>query len=93
MEALSNPWRVSSGTELDTETNQDSKSPMFFSHGSDQKPGYRQDPVRKFWPVLRYVFKNSARYTTAIMALDINKIRMIYMYMIDMIEVYITYEI
>ena len=31
MEAPSqSPWRVSSGTELDNETNQDSKPPMFF---------------------------------------------------------------
>ena len=27
---LPNPWRVSSGTELDNETNQDSRPPMFF---------------------------------------------------------------
>ena len=27
---VSNPWRVSSGTELDNETNQESKPPMFF---------------------------------------------------------------
>ena len=30
MEAPSYPWRISAGTELDNETNQDSKPPMFF---------------------------------------------------------------
>ena len=36
---------------------------MFFSHRNDQKPGYRhQVSVRIFWPILRYVFKNSAIY-------------------------------
>ena len=37
-------------------------SPVCFSHRSDQKPGYCQLSVRTFWPILRYVFKNSARY-------------------------------
>ena len=50
-------------------------------------------PVRNFWPVLRNVFKNSARYTRAIMALDIYIYTIRLIYMIDMIEVYITYEI
>ena len=35
-----------------------------FCHRRDQKPGYRQVSVRIFWPVLGYVFKNSARYRT-----------------------------
>ena len=38
------------------------QAPYVFSHRSDQKPGYRQVPVRIFWSALRYVFKNSARY-------------------------------
>ena len=39
------------------------QAPYVFSHRSDQKPGYRQVYVGIFWPILRYVFKNSARYT------------------------------
>ena len=69
---LPNPWRASSGTELDNETNQDSKPPMFFSRRSNQKPGYRQVPVRIFWSVLRYAFKNLARI--ALMIIRENKI-------------------
>ena len=38
------------------------QAPYVFSHRSDQKAGYRQLSVRIFWPILRYVFKNSARY-------------------------------
>ena len=50
---LLNSWRVSSGTELDNKTKQDSKSPMFI----------RGTAVTRNWPVLRYVFKNSAKYS------------------------------
>ena len=44
-------------------------SPLCFF--SPQWPETCAKPVRNFWPVLRNVFKNSARYTRAIMALDI----------------------
>ena len=50
---LLNSWRVSSGTELDNKTKQDSKPPMFI----------RGTAVTRNWPVLRYVFKNSAKYS------------------------------
>ena len=45
-------------------------NPLCFPHHSDQKPGYRQVPVRIFWSVLRYVFKNSARYILLIIFKD-----------------------
>ena len=46
IEAPSQPSQVSLGTELDDETNQDSKLPYETSHRSHQKPGYRQVSVR-----------------------------------------------
>ena len=65
-------------------------SPLCFF--SPQWPETCAKPVRNFWPVLRNVFKNSARYQEPLwLLIYIYTIRMIYM--IDMIEVYITYEI
>ena len=50
---------VSSGTELDNETNQHRKLPLFFLTAVTS---YRQVSVRMFCSILRYVFKNSAIY-------------------------------
>ena len=48
-------------------------SPICFSHRSDQKAGYRQLSLRIFWPILRYVFKNSARCMYVCMYLSISR--------------------
>ena len=49
------------------------QAPYVFSHRSDQKPGYRQVAMRIFWSVLRYVFKNSARYIPGLLKTGLAK--------------------